>query len=185
MATNQVKKKPVIKGMKSRVCDKCSCELPAQSFKTRAKKDSKFCSHCRNLSRVGKKVYNQFVQKQHNTCAVCQAKCEDLRIDLNHEGNVRGLVCIDCEVALIEMKQSPITVASALHYLEKDLASRPVRTVQIIVTPGNDVLITSDNFSYWELNAALYRAIEQLEEQQMIAEHKIHFGESETDEEEE
>lgn len=183
MVAKVKKKNDDMKGMKARVCGKCSCELPGQSFKTRNKRDSQFCTHCRNLSRVGKKLYAQLVQKQHKTCAVCQAKCEDLRIDLNPEGKVRGLLCLECEVALMEMKQSHITVASALHYLEKDLTTGPVRTVQIIVTPGNDVLISTDNFSYWELNAVLYRTLEQLEEQQMIMEHRIHL-EGEPDDEE-
>lgn len=181
MATNRVKAK-IIKGMKAQVCTKCSSELPAQSFKTKSKKNSKVCTHCRSLTRVGKKVYNQLVEKQHNTCAICQNKCEDLRLDLNAEGNVRGLLCLDCEVALVELHQSPLTVAAALHYLEKDFNLRPLRMVQIIVSPGNDVIITSDNFSFWELNAALYRAIEQLEEQQMF-DHKTLPQEDDEEEE--
>lgn len=176
MATNKTK----AKNIQMSVCGKCSNELPAQSFKTKSKKNSEFCSHCRNLNRVGKKVYNNFVKQQRKTCAVCHAECEDLRIDLNADGEVRGLLCIDCEVALVEMKQSPITVASALHYLEKDLTTRPVRTVQIVVAPGNnDVFMAYDHFSYWELNAVLYRAIEQVEEQMLFEHQKAHDEEDE------
>lgn len=171
--------------MKAKVCDKCSCELPAQSFKTKTLKDSKFCTHCRSLTRFGKKFYNQLVQLQRKACAICLTKCDNLRIDLNSDEEVRGLLCLDCEVALAEMKQSPVTVAAALHYLEKDMNTKPVRTVQIIVSPGNDVLISYAGFSFWELNAALYRAIEQLEEQQLILSHQMMMHEEENDEEEE
>lgn len=166
------------------VCRKCSNELPVQSFKTKSKKNSEFCSHCRSLTRVGKKVYNTFVKQQRETCAVCHTECSDLRIDLKESGEVRGLLCIDCEVALVEMKQSPITVASALHYLEKDFATSPVRTIQIIVAPGNnEVLMAHDNFSYWELSAVMYRAIEQIEEQMMFEQHQKVLHDEEDEEE--
>lgn len=66
--------------------------------------------------------YRGLLASQNGVCAIC-LKVDDyysLAVDHNHEtGNVRGLLCSNCNLALGKFKDSPDLLRKAGEYLEK------------------------------------------------------------------
>ncbi len=71
--------------------------------------------------------YQEKLEAQNHACAICgskhQAKTkngkETLHIDHDHTtGNVRGLLCRECNLALGHMKDSTANLLRAIRYLE-------------------------------------------------------------------
>lgn len=73
--------------------------------------------------------YNKMLEKQDNVCAIClldeqglnnSGKKKRLAIDHNHEtGEVRGLLCTKCNMALGRFDDSIEKIERALNYLKK------------------------------------------------------------------
>lgn len=68
-----------------------------------------------------KEEYDQKMQEQHETCAICGKKVgKELRIDHNHEtGNLRGLLCDSCNWGLGNFKDNIELLRKAISYLER------------------------------------------------------------------
>ncbi len=66
-------------------------------------------------------VYNNMLSKQNNVCAICKNKCKknkNLSVDHSHStGNIRGLLCNDCNVGLGFFQDNILLLESAKNYL--------------------------------------------------------------------
>ena len=64
--------------------------------------------------------HTQMLTDQKECCAICK-NSRPLRVDHNHStGNVRGLLCDKCNMALGLLEESIIVTESLLLYLKKD-----------------------------------------------------------------
>lgn len=72
---------------------------------------------------IGVKEYNQMFARQQGCCAICGQHQEELSmrlaIDHNHEtGDVRSLLCGECNLGLGKFKDKPELLRQAAQYLE-------------------------------------------------------------------
>ena len=70
-----------------------------------------------------KEDYNNLLKRQHHKCAICgvdESELEKrLHVDHNHEtGEVRGLLCVNCNLGLGLFKDSQEALIYALLYLQ-------------------------------------------------------------------
>lgn len=66
--------------------------------------------------------YLEKIREQENLCAICHKKDEGkvLCIDHNHKsGEVRGLLCHNCNIGLGNFKDNPEILEAAIGYLKK------------------------------------------------------------------
>lgn len=67
--------------------------------------------------------YDELLIAQVGRCAICGApptKRKALAVDHDHEtGNLRGLLCSNCNVGLGNFKDDPARLATAINYLEE------------------------------------------------------------------
>jgi hypothetical protein len=69
-------------------------------------------------------IYNQLLNKQNYRCALCGTDTPGgngnrFHVDHNHQtGEVRGLLCYQCNVGLGHLKDSPKLLKRAIQYLE-------------------------------------------------------------------
>ena len=73
-----------------------------------------------NLGRYGitSKDYDQMLDKQNKSCAICKESGIKLLVDHCHKNkNVRGLLCHNCNILLGNAKDSPEILRAALAYL--------------------------------------------------------------------
>ena len=66
--------------------------------------------------------YDEMLERQENTCAICGLTPEEngkrLCVDHNHEtGEVRGLLCDDCNRGIGTFRDNPVSLARAAEYL--------------------------------------------------------------------
>ncbi len=120
---NRLKQKdPYLQGR----CRSCS-SVYIKAWHLRHPKYRKSDSRQRNLKRFGitADAYDHILQNQNYGCAVCGEKTTDstgrlLSIDHNHDtGEVRGLLCHSCNVALGLFKEDVDLLAKAIFYLTK------------------------------------------------------------------
>jgi Recombination endonuclease VII len=72
------------------------------------------------LYELSPEEYNQMLENQEGTCAICQEVTKTLNIDHCHiTGKVRGILCGNCNRALGLFKDSPNTLGNAIAYLHK------------------------------------------------------------------
>lgn len=68
--------------------------------------------------------YNEILERQGFTCAICQVLYSPkykLDVDHNHvTGKVRGLLCRSCNLAIGQLKDSPIILSRAAAYLQTE-----------------------------------------------------------------
>ena len=66
--------------------------------------------------------YDQMLVQQNSVCAICKSPCatgKALAVDHDHNsGQVRALLCKDCNVSLGLMKEDPNLLRAAADYLE-------------------------------------------------------------------
>ena len=68
---------------------------------------------------ITKEIYDQMVLKQDNKCYICEDYKEILYIDHNHiTGEIRKLLCRDCNSALGLIKESKKTINNMKKYIE-------------------------------------------------------------------
>lgn len=100
----EVTKQPVTQGMKR--CNDCGELKSLEKFYIKRKgrkiyrqsvcKSCKSSSQRKRLYNLSNEEYETLLEKQNRLCAICKSE-EQLHIDHNHEtGNVRGLLCGNC-----------------------------------------------------------------------------------------
>lgn len=117
-----------------KTCPKCNRELEEKSFFSLGNgRRSNICSRCKYKSRnkdyklrrgskrfgyeIADGQFDDLFKKQNGLCAICNSK-EKLVVDHDHKtGEVRGLLCNNCNIALGIMKDSPDILRAAFHYL--------------------------------------------------------------------
>lgn len=66
--------------------------------------------------------YNILLEKQHKVCAICKQECVSGRmlcVDHNHKTNkVRGLLCVNCNRAIGNLKDKVVLFSRAINYLK-------------------------------------------------------------------
>ena len=119
---------------KSKVCSNCHSSLPliAFYFKSSDPKDDRrhsVCKECDNDTRrsnhlknkygVSEEDYSEMLSEQEGVCAVCEVGTEStLHVDHNHTtGEVRGLLCVNCNTGLGKLQDDPKVLAKAMTYL--------------------------------------------------------------------
>lgn len=129
--------------MKTRKCNKCDTTKPLNQFYKRsagatpylANPDNKYeriCKDCRKawqrksfrtvIYGLTEEQYENMVEEHNGVCAICQeppAKTA-LHVDHNHiTGDIRGLLCRECNLAIGHLKDSTNLLMRAIKYLEK------------------------------------------------------------------
>ena len=78
-----------------------------------------------HMKRIGcsPEHYNLLLQKQNGLCAICGSNCRRaLAADHNHiTGEIRGLLCNNCNRGLGHFKDNPELLYNAMKYLEKGI----------------------------------------------------------------
>lgn len=66
--------------------------------------------------------YEGMVESQNGCCSICQqVPTRRLQVDHDHKtGEIRGLLCMNCNRGLGYLKDSPKVLAAALEYLNKN-----------------------------------------------------------------
>ncbi len=118
-------------------CAKCDNYKHKNDFNIR-KNDNKPYSYCKKChvsshksyfnatyrySRYGitKEQYTELLSNQNNTCGGCRLTLTSPKIDHCHSsGNVRGLLCHNCNTALGLLRDNTKTLANLVEYLEKN-----------------------------------------------------------------
>ena len=124
-----------------KVCTGCLVELPEEAFHTRAlSKDGLMfrCTECdkkqgnkkrrkhkRDKGRAAlglpKGYYAEMLEAQGGVCWICEKppRARQLAVDHDHDtGEIRGLLCTNCNLALGNFKDSPERLRKAIEYLE-------------------------------------------------------------------
>lgn len=69
-------------------------------------------------------AYDELLESQCEVCAICGDECDSghrLSVDHDHEtGEVRGLLCKDCNIALGFFRDNVKSLARAIEYLSKE-----------------------------------------------------------------
>jgi hypothetical protein len=69
------------------------------------------------------KKYDEMLKSQNGVCAICQSSCrsgKNLSVDHCHKtGKVRGLLCVDCNLGIANLKESQEIFKKAAEYVEK------------------------------------------------------------------
>jgi hypothetical protein len=72
---------------------------------------------------IGLRDYKRMLEDQNDRCAICEGECQSgnsLAVDHCHStGDVRGLLCSNCNKGLGHFKDSPILLREAIAYLDK------------------------------------------------------------------
>lgn len=111
-----------------RHCHKCGERKPLTEFHRRNRYGRQdwqtTCKECKkhvNRERFyGLTVedYNRLLEAQQGGCALCGRTTLKLHIDHDHDtGQVRGLLCVNCNTALGKLGDTPAGLLRALSYL--------------------------------------------------------------------
>lgn len=116
-----------------KVCTSCGKIKPLKDYHKMQsgllgrKASCKICvRHKAQQSRYGitEQQYNELLKSQNNSCALCSTQepggkgC--FHIDHDHQtGEVRGLLCHQCNTGLGLFKDNPDTLQKAIHYLNR------------------------------------------------------------------
>lgn len=117
-------------------CVACKKELSLNSFGSNKRRKDGLNQYCKKCAQEKNKNYRQkylygltkqefkdLLEKQENRCAICgthrDVLTRDLHIDHCHTtGEVRGLLCINCNTGLGSFKDSEDLLTFAITYLE-------------------------------------------------------------------
>ena len=106
-------------------CTQCSQELPYSNYYFTSKGTPYGeCKCCRNHAQRAKK-YNLTVRQLNDllktdVCAICDTHITGKKKHVDHchkSGQVRGILCRDCNLALGLVKDNPDTLISMITYL--------------------------------------------------------------------
>lgn len=107
-------------------CKSCNAEnLREWSLKNESRKRRlTFASHLRKSYGIDLSAYDQMLAAQGGVCAICAEPCRvKARLSVDHchsSGQVRGLLCDDCNNALGRLKDRPSNLTASLLYLAKN-----------------------------------------------------------------
>ncbi len=118
--------------MSTKICRLCHTEKPLDDYYYRNEigKHRNECKLCMIESHRYKKLgvcnikYEDILTSQKGCCAICDSKLNSSRytkfaVDHNHlTGQVRGLLCMQCNTAIGLMKESVVRLQSAITYLQ-------------------------------------------------------------------
>ncbi len=113
-------------------CSNCKNWLPADKFNKNKQQTSGLDHKCRECSKTHTRHYNykskynitvvdyeKLYQKQSGKCAICETFCSVLCVDHNHAtGQVRGLLCPRCNLALGNLLDSSEQALLCARYLK-------------------------------------------------------------------
>lgn len=119
--------------MNTKECRICQTTKPLDDFYYRKDvgKHRSECKECLIEMHRYKKLgvcnikYEEMLTQQNGTCAICGSKLNSSRytkmaVDHDHlTGQVRGLLCTQCNTALGLMKDSPHRLQAAINYLQR------------------------------------------------------------------
>lgn len=79
--------------------------------------------HLKSNYGISMKTYDKMLKKQNGVCAICKqknGKKVNLKVDHNHNtGQVRDLLCDNCNFAIGHSKENPSILRKMAQYLEK------------------------------------------------------------------
>lgn len=120
-----------VHGLPARTSHDAVCELCGETFQTKTARRVRFCSvaHEIRYRSLGKlygitaEEYRAVVQRQGEKCAICEtedcASGKSLAIDHDHRnGQVRGLLCANCNNGLGRFGDDPDLLRAAIKYLD-------------------------------------------------------------------
>lgn len=100
-------------------------ELKMTPTKFEARADRNYFSKIKRMFGISKEEYIQLFDSQRGRCDICGAKPADrshLGVDHNHaSGQIRGLLCSLCNLAVGNVKDSPEIGRKLVSYIEKHL----------------------------------------------------------------
>lgn len=123
-----------------KVCLKCWENLPKSAFHGAMR----WCKSCAKARRMLKKYgitpedYENMVKKQGGKCLVCR-KGQDKRLVIDHDhvsGQVRGLLCNNCNAGIGFMQDRPDLLVYAAQYLDKSSKSTTYGKGPLTLTDG-------------------------------------------------
>lgn len=109
------------KSIYSAECKKCSRKRTIEYGKKN--KDKRYGACIKYLYGISLELYKEILKIQQNKCAICkstktQKNKKRFDIDHNHEtGEVRGLLCHNCNLGLGNFKENTKALKSAIEYL--------------------------------------------------------------------
>ena len=109
-------------------CKACSLKNRKEHYEQN--RDRILANHRFRSYGLSKEEYLEMLDNQNGTCAICKReewarasvtnKVKALAVDHNHEtGNVRGLLCRSCNLAIGYFEDNPKSLDEAIKYLEK------------------------------------------------------------------
>lgn len=116
-----------------KVCTKCGESKPTLEFHKNYKNNDGLHYHCKKCRKneslkqydMTLSDYDKMLEKQGGRCKICstdtprgQSTAGRFYVDHNHEtGEVRGLLCNDCNTGIGLLKDSPLILSKAIEYL--------------------------------------------------------------------
>lgn len=103
-------------------CKDCSAEYGAAWAKTEKGKASLRKSRLRHYYGITDADYERFLLSQNGKCAICGQVPDLRRLDVDHNhisGEVRGLLCNQCNQAIGLFQDNVELLSSAIAYLKK------------------------------------------------------------------
>jgi tRNA splicing ligase len=110
-------------------CNTCQQEKDIEDFyyDSYNKTLYKRCKACKNVKLLSDEEYEKVLLSQRGVCAICnkvntitskKGKIFRLSVDHDHNtGEVRGLLCHDCNIGLGKFKDSTLLLSKAISYL--------------------------------------------------------------------
>lgn len=88
------------------------------------RRDKAWAYRLKRLYGITPEQYNEVLEKQDGCCAVCLKPKEHFKKRLNvdhdhHTGEIRGLLCVDCNHRMIGRRRDPELYESAARYLRQ------------------------------------------------------------------
>ncbi len=122
-----------------KTCEREGCET---SLPTERRRNKRFCSDkcyhaawyaknkpnwlgygLKNLYGISEEQYNEMVSRQQGLCAICKEECKAkarLSVDHDHEtGQIRDLICSNCNTILGMAADDPDRLEAAAAYLRR------------------------------------------------------------------
>ncbi len=101
---------------KNHWCKICVDEVRRANYNPHRVRDRNLRNNYRGFT---SKDYDALLLKQNGVCAVCgEHQGKHLHVDHDHTtGNVRGLLCNDCNAALGHVHDDPVIIRKLLHYI--------------------------------------------------------------------
>jgi hypothetical protein len=102
-------------------CKKCSSKKRTLHGKTsKTKKEYMFKYTKMKNHNLSQSDYERMVVEQNNKCGICKKIMKEPCVDHDHAtGEIRGLLCYNCNAAIGLFEDNPLTLMAAIKYLEE------------------------------------------------------------------